>query len=130
MGYNLKTNILIFWNLVWRIVLKWCLRLRYLAIICILMILYSNSTNSANFVKGLWMSIDNALCTEINQYMAYRNNVLYWTGIWRLIFIFIGSFIVRACVWLVLGWFAYPFYDFIYWLYVILFFDAKKKWYI
>ncbi|MDC0864670.1 NTP/NDP exchange transporter [Rickettsiaceae bacterium] len=70
---------------------------KYLAIICILMISYSTSVN---LIEGLWLSRAKALYPENKDFMAYEGNVLFWTGVSALLFIFIGSTILR-----VFGWF-------------------------
>jgi len=70
---------------------------KYLAVICILMVSYSTSVN---LVEGLWMSRAKALYPETKDFMAYMGHVLYWTGISTLIFIFIGSTIVRKLGWI------------------------------
>ena len=69
---------------------------KYLAFTCILVISYSASVN---LIEGLWMSRVKALYPETKDFMAYMGNVLYWTGISTLIFIFIGNFILRTFGW-------------------------------
>lgn len=69
---------------------------KYLALICILMVSYSTVVN---LVEGLWMSRAKALYPATKDFMAYHGNVLFWTGIATLSFIFIGNFIVRRCGW-------------------------------
>ncbi|MFK7974082.1 MAG: Npt1/Npt2 family nucleotide transporter [Rickettsiaceae bacterium] len=69
---------------------------KYLAIICILMVSYSTSVN---LIEGLWMSRTKALYPETKDFMAYMGNILYWTGISTLMFIFVGNFIIRTFGW-------------------------------
>ena len=77
--------------------IKMVLTSKYLAVICILMVSYSTSVN---LIEGLWMSRAKALYPETKDFMAYMGHVLYWTGISTLIFIFIGSTIVRRLGWI------------------------------
>ena len=69
---------------------------KYLALICILMVSYSTVVN---LIEGLWMSRAKALYPATKDFMAYHGNVLFWTGIATLGFIFIGNIIVRRCGW-------------------------------
>ena len=69
---------------------------KYLALICILMVSYSTV---ANLIEGLWMSRAKALYPATKDFMAYHGNVMFWTGIATLGFIFIGNIIVRRCGW-------------------------------
>ena len=69
---------------------------KYLAIICILMVSYSTSVN---LIEGLWMSRAKAMYPETADFMAYMGDVLFWTGVSTLIFILIGSTVVRKFGW-------------------------------
>jgi len=69
---------------------------KYLAVICILMVSYSTSIN---LIEGLWMSRAKALYPETTDFMAYMGDVLFWTGISTLIFIIIGSMVIRKFGW-------------------------------
>lgn len=69
---------------------------RYLAVICILMVSYSTSVN---LIEGLWMSRAKAMYPETGDFMAYMGDVLFWTGISTLIFIFVGNAIIRRFGW-------------------------------
>lgn len=69
---------------------------KYLAIICILMISFSTSVN---LIEGLWFSRVKALYPEAKDFMAYQGNVLFWTGVCTLIFVFVGNTIVRTFGW-------------------------------
>lgn len=69
---------------------------KYLALICILMVSYSTVVN---LIEGLWMSRAKALYPVTKDFMAYHGNVLFWTGIATLGFIFIGNIVVRRCGW-------------------------------
>lgn len=69
---------------------------KYLAIICILMVSYSTSVN---LIEGLWMSRAKAMYPETADFMAYMGDVLFWTGVSTLIFILIGSTVVRRFGW-------------------------------
>ncbi len=69
---------------------------KYLALICILMISYSTVVN---LIEGLWMSRAKALYPATKDFMAYHGNVLFWTGIATLGFIFIGNIILRRFGW-------------------------------
>ncbi len=69
---------------------------KYLALICILMVSYSTVVN---LIEGLWMSRAKALYPVTKDFMAYHGNVLFWTGIATLSFIFIGNLIVKRFGW-------------------------------
>lgn len=69
---------------------------KYLAIICILMVSYSTSVN---LIEGLWMSRAKAMYPETADFMAYMGDVLFWTGVSTLVFILIGSTVVRKFGW-------------------------------
>lgn len=69
---------------------------KYLAIICILMVSYSTSVN---LIEGLWMSRAKAMYPETADFMAYMGDVLFWTGVSTLIFILIGSTVIRKFGW-------------------------------
>ncbi len=69
---------------------------KYLAFICILMISYSTTVN---LIEGLWMSRARAMYSVTEDFMHYQGTVLYWTGIATLLFIFVGSFIIRYMNW-------------------------------
>lgn len=69
---------------------------RYLAVICILMVSYSTSVN---LIEGLWMSRAKAMYPETADFMAYMGDVLFWTGVSTLVFILIGSTVVRKFGW-------------------------------
>ena len=69
---------------------------KYLALICILMVSYSTVVN---LIEGLWMSRAKALYPVTKDFMAYHGNVLFWTGIATLIFIFIGNLILKRFGW-------------------------------
>lgn len=69
---------------------------KYLAIICILMVSYSTSVN---LIEGLWMSRAKAMYPETADFMAYMGDVLFWTGISTLVFILIGSTVIRKFGW-------------------------------
>lgn len=69
---------------------------KYLAVICILMVSYSTSVN---LIEGLWMSRAKAMYPETADFMAYMGDVLFWTGVSTLIFIIIGSTVIRKFGW-------------------------------
>jgi ADP/ATP carrier protein family len=69
---------------------------KYLALVCILMISYSTSVN---LIEGLWMSRAKALYPETKDFMAYQGNVLFWTGIATILFVFLGNELVKKCGW-------------------------------
>jgi ADP/ATP carrier protein family len=69
---------------------------KYLALVCILMVSYSTSIN---LIEGLWMSRTKALYPQTNDFMAYQGNVLFWTGISTLVFIFIGNIVIKRFGW-------------------------------
>ena len=69
---------------------------KYLAIICILMVSYSTSVN---LIEGLWMSRAKAMYPDTADFMAYMGDVLFWTGVSTLVFILIGSAVVRKFGW-------------------------------
>ena len=69
---------------------------RYLAVICILMVSYSTSVN---LIEGLWMSRAKAMYPETVDFMAYMGDVLFWTGVSTLVFILIGSTVMRKFGW-------------------------------
>lgn len=69
---------------------------KYLALICILMVSYSTIVN---LIEGLWMSRAKALYPVTKDFMTYHGNVLFWTGIATLIFIFIGNLILKRFGW-------------------------------
>ena len=69
---------------------------KYLAIICILMISYSTSVI---LIEGLWMSRTKAMYPETAEFMAYMGNVLFWTGVSTILFIFVGNIIIRRFGW-------------------------------
>ncbi|CAN0601666.1 unnamed protein product [Ectocarpus sp. 12 AP-2014] len=56
-------------------------------------------STSVNLIEGLWMSRAKAMYPETADFMAYMGDVLFWTGVSTLIFIIIGSTVIRKFGW-------------------------------
>jgi AAA family ATP:ADP antiporter len=77
---------------------KMALSSRYIRLIAILLICYGISIN---LVEGPWKAKASSIYPSADEYTAFVGNYLKYTGILTIVFVLLGSNIVRS-----LGWFA------------------------
>lgn len=78
--------------------IKMVLSSRYIRLIATILICYGTAIN---LVESPWKKQAAAIYTEAHQYSAFVGGYLFYTGIFTLVFVLLGSNIVRR-----LGWFA------------------------